>query len=246
MDQQNKTDALEILIILAMFLLIMVIYVPVAIWEDESFYQEESRSRMQNMYDIQSFYKRLTGEYSSSFLKAMAVVNAVRDSTIADSLYLGEQNLFIENEQYVIDVNQSYGFEYDTTFGVKSFRKDTVLDTVVQISIYSEELGRDDTSFIQKKDLYNYESISNFRNIINEEPMERVQAVEYYKTYIPDSLNYFCPLTNETYKSDISQDGSSLTISSPIELPIIERYYLLFTFKAENHGFIKDGRKSWE
>ena len=35
----------------------------------------------------------------------MAVVNAVRDSTIADSLYLGEQNLFINNEFYIIDVD---------------------------------------------------------------------------------------------------------------------------------------------
>ena len=34
MNQDNKTDLLEILIILAMFLLIVVIYVPVAIWED--------------------------------------------------------------------------------------------------------------------------------------------------------------------------------------------------------------------
>ena len=41
MDQKNKTDALEILIILAMFLLIVVVYVPVAIWED-GFYEKES------------------------------------------------------------------------------------------------------------------------------------------------------------------------------------------------------------
>ena len=88
--------------------------------------------------------------------------------------------------------------------------------------------------------------MSNFRSIIKEEPIKRVQAVEYYKTYIPDSINYFCPLTNEPYKSEISEDGSILTISSPIDIPIIERYYLSFTFKAENHGFIKDGRKSWD
>ena len=246
MDQQNKTDALEILIILAMFLLVVVIYVPVAIWEDESFYERKSRSRMKNIYDIQTFYKRLTGDYSPSFLKAMAVVNAVRDSSIADSLFLGKQNLFINNEQYIIDVDQSYGFEYDTTFGEKSFRKDTILDTILQISMYSEELGREDTSFIQKKELFNYENISEFRSIIEEEPLERVQAVEYYKTYIPDSINYFCPLTNEPYKLEISEDGSVLTISSPIETPIIERYYILFTFEAENHGFIKAGRKSWD
>ena len=246
MDQQNKTDALEVLIILAMFLLIVVVYVPVAIWEDEAFYEKESRYRMQNMNDIQTFYKRLTGEYSDSFLKAMTVVNAVRDSTIADSLYVGKQNLFINNEQYVIDVNESYGFEYDTTFGIKSFRRDTILDTIIQISMFSEELGRDDTTFIQKKELYNYESTPNFMSIIKKEPIKRFQAVEYYKTYIPDSTNYFCPLTNEPYKSEISEDGSALTISSPIDIPIIEKYYVIFTFKAENHGFIKDGRKSWD
>tara|TARA_B100001248_G_scaffold260870_1_gene250303 strand:+ start:1237 stop:1977 length:741 start_codon:yes stop_codon:yes gene_type:complete len=246
MDQQNKTDALEILIISAMFLLIVVIYVPVAIWEDESFYEKESRSRMQNMYDIQTFYSRLTGQYSSSFLEAMEVVNAVRDSTIADSLFFGEQTLLLNNEKYLISVNQSYGFEYDTTFGIKSFRKDTVLDTILQINMYSEELGRDDTSFIQKKELVNYESMPNFKSILKEEPNTRIQAFEYYRTYIPDSINYFCPLTNKPYNSEISEDGSSLTISSPIEIPIIERYYVLFTFKAENHGFIKDGRKSWD
>ena len=246
MDQQNKTDVLEILIILAMFFLIVVVYVPVAIWEDESYFEKESRSRMQNMYYIQTFYNRLTGQYSTSFLEAMAVVNAVRDSTIADSLYLGEQTLLLNNEQYIINVNQSYGFEYDTTFGFKSFRKDTILDTILQINTYSEELGREDTSFIQKKELHNYESLPNFRSILKEEPNKRIQAVEYYKTYIPDSINYFCPLTNEPFNSEISEDGSSLTISCPIEIPIIKKYYILFTFKAENHGFIKDGRKSWE
>ncbi|GIR89031.1 MAG: hypothetical protein CM15mP87_05230 [Candidatus Neomarinimicrobiota bacterium] len=50
-----------------------------------------------------------------------------------------------------MDVDESFGFEYDTTFGIKSFRKDTVLDTTVQIVLFSEELGRNDTSFIQKR-----------------------------------------------------------------------------------------------
>ena len=109
MNQQNKSDILEIFIILAMFLLIVVIYVPVAIWEEESYYEKESRYRMQNVYDVQSFYSRLTGEYTPSFFEALNVVNSVRDSTIADSLYLGEQNLVIGGQKYLIDVNQSYG-----------------------------------------------------------------------------------------------------------------------------------------
>tara|TARA_A100001011_G_C14100525_1_gene752602 strand:- start:63 stop:803 length:741 start_codon:yes stop_codon:yes gene_type:complete len=246
MNKQNKSDALEILIILAMFMLVVVIYVPVAIWEEESFYEKESRYRMQNLNDIQSFYFRLTGGFSPSFFEALSVVNAVRDSTIADSLYNGEQNLYVNNKNYIIDVDQSYGFEFDTTFGIKSFRKDTLLDTILQISMYSQELGREDTSFIQKKELYNYESLIDFRGILQEEPINRVQAIEYYKTYIPDSINNFCPLTSEPFDINISEDGSTFTVSSPIDIPIIKRHYLLFAFKAKNHGSIKGGRKSWE
>ena len=76
--------------------------------------------------------------------------------------------------------------------------------------------------------------------------MERVQAIEYYKTYIPDSTTYFCPLTKDEYVIDISEDGSDLTVSSPIDEPIIESHYLIFSFKATNHGVIKGGRKSWD
>ena len=246
MNQQNKSDFLEILIMLSMFMLVLVIYLPVAIWEEEAYYEKESRYRMQNINDIQSFFSRLTGGYTSSFSEALSVVNAVRDSTIADSLYNGEQNLLINNKKYIVDVNQSYGFEFDTTFGVKSFRKDTLLDTILQISMYSQELGREDTSFIQKKELYNYESLEDFRSILKQEPINRVQAIEYYKTYIPDSINFFCPLTQEPYNIDISENGSTFTVSSPIKIPIIKRHYLLFSFKAKNHGSIKGGRKSWE
>ena len=246
MNQQNKSDALEVLIILAMFLLVLVIYVPVAIWEEETYFEKESRFRMQNLNDIQSFFSRLTGGYTSSFSEALSVVNAVRDSSIADSLYNGKQNLLIGNKKYIVDVNQSYGFEFDTTFGVKSFRKDTLLDTILQISMYSQDLGREDTSFIQKKELYNYESLTNFRSVLKEEPISRVQAIEYYKTYVPDSVNFFCPLTKEPFEIDITEDGSTFTVSSPIDTPIIKRHYLLFSFKAKNHGSIKGGRKSWE
>ena len=153
LTQQNKTDLLEVVIILAMFFLIIVIYVPVAIWEEEEYYQDLSRYRMQNVYDIESFYSRLTGEYNPNFLEAMSVVNATRDSAIADSLFIGEQNVNLNGKEFFVDVDESFGFEYDTTFGIKSFRKDTVLDTTVQIVLFSEELGRNDTSFIQKKNL---------------------------------------------------------------------------------------------
>jgi len=246
LTQQNKSDLLEVVIILALFFLIVVIYVPVAIWEEETFYEKESRYRMQNAYDIESFYSRLTGEYNPNFLEALSVVNAARDSTIADSLYIGEQSIVLEGKEFFVDVDESFGFEYDTTFGIKSFRKDTVQDTTLQVVMFSEDLGRNDTSFIRKKDLGSYQSNDNFVGITREEPMERVEAIEYYKTYIPDSTTYYCPLTSDNYIMEISDDGSELMISSPIQDPVVESHYLLFSFRAMNHGVIKGGRRSWE
>ena len=246
LTQQNKSDLLEVVIILALFFLIVVIYVPVAIWEEETFYEKESRYRMQNAYDIESFYSRLTGEYNPNFLEALSVVNAARDSTIADSLYIGEQSIMLEGKEFLVDVDESFGFEYDTTFGIKSFRKDTVQDTTLQVVVFSEDLGRNDTSFIRKKDLGSYQSNDNFVGITREEPMERVEAIEYYKTYIPDSTTYYCPLTSDNYIMEISDDGSELMISSPIQDPVVESHYLLFSFRAMNHGVIKGGRRSWE
>ena len=95
LSQQNKTDLLEIAIILAMFFLIIVIYVPVAIWEEEEHFQKESRYRMKNLYDVQEFYSSLTGNYNPNFLEAMTLINATRDSAVADSLFIGEQEINI-------------------------------------------------------------------------------------------------------------------------------------------------------
>ena len=246
LTQQNKTDLLEVVIILAMFFLIVVIYVPVAIWEEEEHYESLSRYRMQNVYDIESFYSRLTGEYNPNFLEAMNVVNASRDSTVSDSLFIGEQRVRLNGKEFFVDVDESFGFEYDTTFGIKSFRKDTILDTTLQIVVFAEDLGRNDTSFIRKKDFQGYRDSDNFIGIVKEEPLKRVEAIEYYKTYIPDSTIYFCPLTNDQYAIEISEDGTDLVVSSPITEPVIEPHYLIFSFKASNHGVIRGGRKSWE
>ena len=173
-------------------------------------------------------------------------MNATRDSAVADSLFIGEQLVVLSGKEFFVDVDESFGFEYDTTFGVKSFRKDTVQDTTVQIVLFAEDLGRNDTSFIRKKDLSGYSDAENFIGIVKEEPMERVEAIEYYKTYIPDSTNYYCPLTKNEYVMEITDDGTDLIISSPIDEPIVESHYLIFSFKAVNHGVIRGGRKSWE
>ena len=246
LTETHKTDLLEIGIVFFILLLIIVIYVPVAIWEEETHYQRESRFRMNNLYDLEVFHKSLTGNFNPDFHEAMNLVNAARDSVVADSLFIEEQSITINGNEYLVDIYDNFAFEYDTTFGFKSFRRDTILDTTLQIAVYDQSLGRDDSIFIQKRDLFSYEEDPNFNGIVKKEPIERVELVEYYKTFLPDSSTYYCPLTEKAYQIDISEEGSSFKVSSPITVTVKKPRYLLFSFKANSHGIIQDGTRSWD
>jgi len=246
LTRNNKIDILEILIILTLILMVIVIYVPVAIWEEENHYTKESRFRMNNLYDVEVFFKSLTGDFSADFHESMNIVNAVRDSVVADSLFIEEQEVFLNGKTYLVDVYESFSFEFDTTFGFLSLRRDTILDTTVQIIVYDQDLSREDSIYIRKSNLADFIETENFRGVINEEPTLRVELVEYYKTFLPDSSTYYCPLTGENYDISISEDGGSLSVSSPIEDTYTEPRYLFFSFKANSHGVIQNGTRSWE
>ena len=55
-----------------------------------------------------------------------------------------------------------------------------------------------------------------------------------------------CPLTHELYKITIADNQSSVRVASPITELYKENRYLIFSFKANNHGYIKDGLRSWD
>ena len=248
MNQNKFSDLLELAMVLAFLFLIFVIYVPVFIWAEEHDYEKRSRFNMQNIYDIEMFYEQLTGSYSPNFFEAMNVVNSARDSLLGDSLYVGEQSLILFGRQYNVDINETFGFNYDTTFGFKSYRRDTIFDTTVQIIMYSQELGRNDTSFTQKRHLNNYMEDPNFIDKLNEEPLKRVELIEYYKTYIPDSSTYGCPLTDKSYMISIDNENKKLKVVSPInrENPYKDPRFLIFSLKSNGHGEINDGNRSWD
>jgi len=248
MNQNKLSDLLELAMVLAFLFLIIVIYVPVSVWAEEREFEKRSRFNMQNIYDIEMFYEQLTGSYSPNFFEAMNVVNSAGDSLLGDSLYVGEQNLILFGRQYNVDINETFGFNYDTTFGFKSYRRDTIFDTTVQIIMYSQELGRNDTSFTQKRHLNNYMEDPNFIDKLNEEPLKRVELIEYYKTYIPDSSTYGCPLTDKSYMISIDNENKKLKVVSPInrENPYKDPRFLIFSLKSNGHGEINDGNRSWD
>ncbi|MBL7013381.1 MAG: hypothetical protein ISR83_03080 [Candidatus Marinimicrobia bacterium] len=244
--RQQRSDLLEVGIVLALLFLIITIYVPVAIWEEEKIFEDKSRFRMQNLYDIEEFHNQLTGTYNSKFFEAMNLVNAARDSVIADSNFIGEQTILLGSANYSVDIPESFPVEFDTTFGFKKFRRDTISDTSVTIIMYSEELSRNDTSYIQLKNLSFMMDDPNFIDVLEKTPVERVELVEYYDTFVPDSSTYYCPLTKFEYNLKIIEEIKSLRVASPIVETYKEPRYLIFSFKANSHGMISDGTRSWD
>ena len=174
-SEKRKTlsDFLELGIVLAFIFLIISIYVPRAIWDEEESYADKSQFYMENMYDVQNFYKSVMGEYSSDGLWAVDVVNSVRDSLSGDSTYLANQSITLNAKTFNVNVPKGYDIEFDTTFGFPMMRRDTISDTISTIVMYSEDLSRNDTSYVQKKLLNKFMSDSNFVELVEEVPTEQ-------------------------------------------------------------------------
>ena len=121
---------------------------------------------MENLFDAQNFYKSITGEYSDDGWWTFDVVNSVRDSLTGDSTYLGAQLITLNSKTFEVNVPKGFDIEFDTTFGFPMSRRDTIFDTTATIVMFSEELSRNDTSYIQKRLLANFTSDSNFVKLV--------------------------------------------------------------------------------
>jgi len=110
-----------------------VIYMPRLIWDQEEAVEAESRFYMENVYDVLSYYERLTGERTADGQWAIKVVNAARDSLTADTTFLSKQKIHLDGGTADVDMFANYTTVYDTSFGFLKTRKDTLLDTVIVI-----------------------------------------------------------------------------------------------------------------
>ncbi len=236
-------DGLEIITVFAILFMIISIYVPRAIWDEEEAIEKLSHFRMTNIYDIEDFYYQLAGEYTSDPIWAMNVVNAVRDSLVADSTYLEEQVLYLYDKPLDITVNKGWDVVFDTTFGFARNRKDTIEYSQFTIVNYIDERDAYDTSYVRENELAAAKENPTFVDMIGETLQERVENVEYYESYRPDSSFLNCPLTGEAY--EVTVDGG-IKVASPIKEEIKENRYLIFAFRAKNHGYVEDGVPSWK
>ena len=244
--RKQYSDLIELGIVLAFLFMIITIYVPSAIWVEEVTAAEGARFNIQTVHDVEYFYKILTDGYEENGLWAMNVVNAVRDSVMADSTYLGERNFELAGDSVNVIIPEGYDVEFDTTFGILKTRRDTLIDTIHIVVTYSEEISRNDTNFVAKKDLPAVMIEGGFIADLGFETKQRSEVVSYYDSYMPDSSNFYCPLTGEKIVVNLKDEGEVLRVASPIEGIYSEGRYLLFSFKTRNHGYIEDGSRSWD
>ena len=224
--RKQYSDLIELLIVIAFLFMIITIYVPSAIWVEEKRAAEDARFNIQTVHDVEYFYKILTDGYEGNGLWAMNVVNAVRDSVMADSTYLGERTFELAGESVNVLIPEGYDVEFDTTFCFLKTRRDTLIDTIHTVVVFSSEMNRNDTSFVTKRDLSTILTEEGFIADLGFETKQRSEVVSYYDSYMPDSSNFYCPLTNEKIAVNIKDDGEVLRVASPIEGIYKEGRYL--------------------
>ena len=250
MKKQNKISLLDWLIFLSVIILFITIYIPQKIWAEEDYYKNESRHRMKVIADAAEFYKELTGHYSSDGNKVFSLVEAATDSLIADSLFIGEQYIIINNKKIKIEIEKGFEVRADTTFSKAEKIRRTIVDTIYTIGMNNVEQLTIDTLFVNVKNLNQYKSDPTFKKIIKEDIITRSEIVIDYlrnKFHLTNEL-LLCPLTNEKYQIMIdSTDVEDIIfqVQSPVPIDFKESRYFIFAFYAGNHGSIQNGISTW-
>ena len=249
---ERKISLLDWGIIISTLLLLLTIFLPQAIWLEEEAFKKEGRKRMSDIANAQDFYYEMTGDYTMDGVHLFQLVEAAMDSLIADSLFVGDKMIDLDDGSYEVNLERGFEIRVDTTFSAPTELYVSYADTVYSVGMKNKESGGVDTLFVNVKDLSNYKTDDNFFQIFTSDVVTRSEIrIDYLrKKYHLDDSFLYCPVTNDPYVFEIdSIDGESIfKVTSPLHLlddPYEESRYIVFNFEAGNHGFIRGGQKSW-
>ena len=200
LKRKQYSDLIELGIVFAFLFMIITIYVPSMIWEEENEASNTARFNIQTVYDIEYFYRILTDKYESDGLWAMNVVNAVRDSVLADSTYLGERNFELIGQNISVNIPDGFDVEYGS---INMGSNDNSLEAFVNLPIGSNIAAR-----LSAYDVQDGGWIDN-------------QPSSF--TYRNNGINYTIDNTTEPYDvagkdyNDSSKEGARLRIRGEFE-----------------------------
>ena len=83
-------------VVLAVVVLVVVIYVPKAIWAEEDRARDESRRRMTIIQAAEDFYRAITDNYTTDGPFLFKLISQTHDSLVGDTTFIGEQIVYVD------------------------------------------------------------------------------------------------------------------------------------------------------
>ena len=252
LNYERKISILDWGIIISALLLLLVVYLPQSIWQEEEKFKKEGRKRMSDIANAEDFYFEMTGHYTLDGKHLFSLVEAAMDSLIADSLFTGEQIIKLGNNTFPITLDRGFEIRVDTTFSNPTELYISYIDTVYSVGLRNLDSGGTDTLFVNVRDLSAYQEDEHFQKIFSMDIVTRSEVRTDYlrKKYHLDKSNLICPILKEPYIFEIDSTGDEaiFQVTSPLyilERPYTESRYGVFTFEAGAHGYIRGGQTSW-
>ena len=251
-NYDRKISILDWGIIISALLLMIAVYLPPIIWQEEEKFKKEGRQRMSDIANAEDFFFEMTGSYTLDGKHLFKLVEAAMDSLIADSLFTGKKNIKLGETTYPITLNRGFEIRVDTTFSAPIELYFNYEDTVYSVGLRNLESGGTDTLFVNMRDLSAYQADENFQKIFSMDVVDRSELRTDYlrKKYHLDDNLLNCPVTQKPYifEIDSTDDEVIFQVTSPLyilEEPYTESRFAVFRFKAGNHGYIRGGQTSW-
>ena len=164
-NYDKQIGILDWLIFCSIFFLIIMVYVPLNVWEEENHYKKIRRERMRNIADAQEFFYELTGNYTEDHKELFNLVEAAMDSLIADSTFTGKQVINIDNKSYDVNLDESFHTRVDTTYSIPEVIKVEVTDTLFKIGmINAENPSLVDTLWINSNNFLKHRNDPKFKS----------------------------------------------------------------------------------
>ena len=181
-NMENKIGVLDWGILFSILLLLVVVYIPSSIWIEEKKDRNESRFRMKAVANAAEFYKELKGNYTTDGIEMLRLVEASIDSLYADSLFTGDQVILVDSKIHNVSVEKGFDYRADTTFSIAEKMKNTIIDTIYMVSVYTDSILKTDvdTTYINSTHIKKRKGLATFKEVISIEAQERVEIVNNY------------------------------------------------------------------
>ena len=143
LNYEQKISFLDWGIVISAIFLLLSVYLPQIIWEEEAKFRKEGRHRMNAIANAEEFYLEMRGSYTMDGEHLFELVEAAMDSLIADSLFVGDKMIDLDDGSYEVNLERGFEIRVDTTFSAPTELYVSYADTVYSVSMKNEEYCHD-------------------------------------------------------------------------------------------------------